>query len=145
MRRFDFRRGIRPMIPALSIFMLIGSALFGCTRADEIGLRSGSPADHLPEWITPLLTSGVRPEWSADGSRLIYLDGLVGDVHELDLMTRESRSLTQHFDHNGFTRARYLSSGDILLCGPGQGRVGAEESDRWKTQMYFLSRAGDVP
>ena len=85
-----------------------------------MGFRTGSPLDDLPPWISPLLASGVRPDWSGDGSQLVYLDGLVGDVHALDLETGESRNLTSHFEHHGFTRARHLSNGDLLLCGPGR-------------------------
>ena len=133
------------MAPVLLLCLLLGSVLFGCTRADEVGLRSGSPADHLPEWITPLLATGLRPDWSGDGSHLVYLDALVGDVYELNLATRESRSLTKHFKHNGFTRARYLSSGDLLLCGPGEAGIEDEGEGRWQTEMYFLSRRGNQP
>ena len=120
-------------------------ATLGCSRAQDVGTRPGSPADDLPKWITPLLASGVRPDWSGDGRRLVYLDGLVGDVYELDLASGESLHLTGHFDHHGFTRARYLASGDLLLCGPGAGSGSGEKGDRWHPQMYFLPRDGLQP
>lgn len=88
------------------LMLLLPSILIACHRAGDLGSKSGSPLDDLPEWITPLLAPGVRPDWSADGTRIVYLDGLVGDVHELVLATGESRSLTSHFEHAGFTRAR---------------------------------------
>ena len=138
--------GLRRSVLLLCSLCLLCSALIlmGCTRAHDLGSRTGSPADHLPEWITPLLDSGLRPDWSADGSHLVYLDALVGDVFELNLETGESRILTGHFDHSGFTRARYLASGDLLVCGPGP-ESGAEEKGRWRTQMYFLPREGHGP
>ena len=127
------------------VWLLLVSSLVGCGRASEIGFRSGSPTDELPAWISPLLASGVRPDWSADGSRLLYLDALLGDVHELELESGASRSVTGHFEHRGFTRARYLASGDLLLCGPGEPTPEAEEASRWKTELWFLSRVGNRP
>lgn len=122
--------------------LLLASAAVGCPSGPDTGFRSGSPMDDLPAWITPLLGSGLRPEWSADGARLAYLDALVGDVHELDLATGQSRTLTAHFEHRGFTRARYLASGDLLLCGPGAGDAGAGEAGRWKSELWFLPKSG---
>jgi hypothetical protein len=101
--------------------------------------------DDLPVWISPLLPSGLRPDWSADGSHLVYLDALVGDVFELELETGESRSLTAHFPHYGFTRARYLASGDLLLCGPGEAAAVAPDGGRWQTELWFLPRGGIGP
>jgi hypothetical protein len=122
--------------------LLLASSLFGCGDASEIGFRSGRPTDDLPAWIRPLLAAGLRPDWSPDGSRLVYLDALLGDVHELDLASGKSTSLTAHFDHPGFTRARYLASGDLLLCGPGRASADAAEASRWKTELWFLPRDG---
>jgi hypothetical protein len=127
------------------VCLFLAASLVGCDRAPEIGSRGGSPIDDLPVWISPLLSSGLRPDWSPDGSRIVYLDALVGDVYELELETGESRSLTTHFEHMGFTRARYLASGDLLLCGPGAVASEAEAASRWKTELWFLSRSGDGP
>jgi dipeptidyl aminopeptidase/acylaminoacyl peptidase len=127
------------------VSLLLASGLLACTRAPEVGSRNGSPLDDLPAWISPLLPSGLRPDWSPDGSRLAYLDALVGDVYELELETGGSRSLTGRFPHRGFTRARYLASGDLLLCGPGEASADAEEAGRWQTELWFLPGSGNEP
>ncbi len=130
------------------IWFVLAMSLLHCHRGGEIGFRTGSPTDALPTWISPLLASGLRPDWSADGTRLAYLDALLGNAHELELATGESRNLTGHFEHRGFTRARYLASGDLLLCGPGgagaQGAAegGTEKGDRWQTELFFLPGNG---
>ena len=116
-----------------------------CGGDPAVGTRSGSPLDALPAWIEPLLEAGVRPDWSADSQRLLYLDALVGDVHELELATGASRPLTAHFAHEGFTRARYLASGDLLLCGPLAEGVDDGAGGRWHTQLFFLARGGGAP
>jgi len=92
-----------------------------------------------------LVASGHRPDWSGDGSQLVYLDALVGNVLELELETGRSTSLTAHFEHRGFTRARYLSSGDFLLCGPGGRSKEGVKGDRWQTELWFLPRDGGGP
>jgi len=120
---------------ALALFT---TALFGCGA--EPAQRSGSPADALPPEITRLLEQGVRADWSGDGTRLLYLNALVGDVFELELATGVSRALTQHFAHAGFTRARYLANGDVLLCGPRADAPGAERG-RWASELWLLERS----
>ena len=115
--------------------LLFSLGLAGCDSAAEIGFRSGSPLDSLPEWISPLLESGLRPDWSADGRRLIYLDALVGNVHELEIASGASRPLTAHFEHRGFSRARYLSSGDLLAYEL------EEESENWREIVISLAKA----
>ncbi len=85
-----------------------------------------------------LLEAGLRPDWSHDGKRLLFLDDLVGNVFEIDVESRNVRPLTSHFDHAGFTRARYLASGDILLCGPQPSDASREEEGRWHTALWFL-------
>ncbi|MAG32165.1 MAG: hypothetical protein CL908_14880 [Deltaproteobacteria bacterium] len=132
------------MAGALHSFLLL-SLLAGCSDDSQIGFRSGSPLDALPVWISPLLDSGLRPDWSSDSRRLIYLDALVGNVFELDIASGTSRSLTEHFEHDGFTRARYLSSGDLLLCGPVADTAAGEGPERWHAQLWFLSRNGGSP
>ncbi|MBK6740829.1 MAG: PD40 domain-containing protein [Haliea sp.] len=135
-----------PRRKLLVISVLLSSlGLVACQPAEETGFRAGTPLDDLPAWISPLLAAGVRPDWSADSSRLVYLDALVGDVHELDLATGESRPLTGHFEHHGFTRARYLHSGDLLLCGPAGASDAAAANGRWQTELWFLPRDGLGP
>jgi len=136
-------RGKRGGIWVVFFCLVFSSNSIGCDRAGELGFRAGSPAEHLPDWITPLLEPGLRPDWSADGTHLVYLDALVGQVHEFDFETGESRDLTSHFEHQGFSRARYLSSGDLLLCGPGSALANKGEGGRWQTQLWFLPRGGD--
>ncbi|MBW2268652.1 MAG: PD40 domain-containing protein [Deltaproteobacteria bacterium] len=140
------RKRSRIAVLALAQGFVLAWLVAGCTRATEIGSRSGSPLDALPEWISPLLESGMRPDWSPDGRRLMYQDALVGDIHEFDIANSKSRPLTAHFQHRGFSRARYLSSGDVLLCGPGPDSAAGEEGGRWShTELWFLSKTGKSP
>lgn len=137
--------GKRLVACAFFCLLLFSLALVACSPSKDVGFRDGSPLDDLPVWITPLLTSGLRPDWSADGRHLVYLDSLVGNILELNLETGVSRNLTDHFEHHGFTRARYLSSGDLLLCGPADTEFDDEVGGRWQTDLWFLPRDGDGP
>ena len=80
--------------------------------------RAGHPADHLPPYIKQVSGFGERPEWSHDGKRILFVAKPMGEVYELELATGLIRPRTRHFNHFGFTRANYLSNGDILLSGP---------------------------
>lgn len=77
-----------------------------------------SPADHLPSHIVQMTAFGERPDWSADGKKILFLTKTFGDVMEMDVATRQIHNLTAFYPNYGYTRALYLSNGDILLAGP---------------------------
>jgi hypothetical protein len=94
----------------------------------ERGTRTGSPLDHLPDGITALTDVGQRPDWSPDGRHLAFLDGSpLGDVSIVDAETGRTRTVTERFEHHGFSRAAYLANGDLLLCGPTSGPQPSDE------------------
>src|SRR4026208_1420598 len=104
------------VLPILS-WLLCGEALVARGAESKEGQ---SPADHLPAHITQLTHFGERADWSHDGKRILFLSKTFGDAMEIDLTTKNIRNLTAHYPHHGYTRALYLSNGDILLCGPEQ-------------------------
>ena len=71
----------------------------------------------MPPQITRLTRFGQRPDWSHDGKRILFIEKTYGDVFEVELQTKTVRPLTHHYYHEGYTRALYLSNGDLLLCG----------------------------
>lgn len=86
------------------------------------GTRRGSPLDDLPAGMRALTDVGQRPDWSPDGTEIVFLDDSpLGDVWTVDVASGETRNLTERLDHHGFARAYYLSNGDLLLCGPTSG------------------------
>ena len=106
------------MIPfAAILFISLGlTCVAGVSAAD---IRPGeNPADHLPSHITRLTGFGERADWSPDGRRLLFLSKTFGDALELDLETKLIRNRTAHYPHYGYTRALYLTNGDLLLSGP---------------------------
>jgi hypothetical protein len=131
----------------LSPSVLLAAASLAACGPGDIGVRDGSPRDHLPNYITELSDLGavVRPAWSADGRRFLYLDALVGDVHEYEVASRTSRPLTKHFEHLGFTRAHYLVNGDVLLCGPSSVDAEDPEKGRWRTEFWLLDGSLERP
>lgn len=93
------------------------------SRTDpEKGTLDGSPLEDLPEHITLLSDTGLRPDWSPNGKQLVILEGApLGDAAILDVGTGRKRTVTKHFEHRGFARASFLHNGDLLLCGPTSG------------------------
>ena len=65
-----------------------------------------------------------------------------GDAMELDLATKAIRNLTAHYPHHGYTRALYLSNGDILLSGPEQFDLKKPGEARVQCWLYVLDRSG---
>lgn len=126
--------------------LLVAGTLAACAPSG-IGEKQGSPRDDLPDYITELTGLGpvVRPAWSADGSRFLYLDDLVGDVYEYNLASGTSRPLTEHFEHLGFARAHYLANGDLLLCGPSSVDPDDPEKGRWDTDFWLLDGSLEKP
>lgn len=95
--------------------LLLGAASAGAAEAPRGG---GSPVDALPAHVRQLTAFGERPDWRHDGRRILFLSRVFGDVYELDVDTGRITPCTDHFTHHGFTRALYLSNGDVLLSGP---------------------------
>jgi len=76
-----------------------------------------SPLDDLPAYIKQVTHFGERADWSHDGKKILFLEKTFGDVYEVELETGVINLLTRHYFHEGYTRALYLSNGDILLSG----------------------------
>jgi len=103
------------------LFYLLFQAIAAIGQDSEIeksGFIDAHPADQLPPYVKLACGFGERPEWSHDGAFILFVDKPMGEVYELELASGIIRPKTRHFNHYGFTRAMYLSNGDILLSGP---------------------------
>ena len=111
------------------------------------GLINANPIDHLPPYIKLVSGFGERPDWSHDGRFILFLDKPMGEVFELEVATGITRPKTRHFNHFGFTRAMYLSNGDILLSGPNAlfDPTDNEERDKARdlTWLYVMDKSGE--
>ena len=114
--------------------LALGAVLaVGAAGAGEPPTAEGPAAD-LPPHIRRLTLFGERADWSPDGERILFLEKTYGDAYELDIESGALRLLTGHYPHAGYTRALYLSNGDVLLSGamrfdatdPGWSRAHAE-------------------
>jgi hypothetical protein len=102
---------MKPLTAILSISLRL-TCVAGVSAAD---IKPGEdPADHLPPHITRLTGFGERADWSPDGRRLVFLSKTFGDALELDLETKLIRNRSAHYPHCGYTRALYLTNGDLL-------------------------------
>lgn len=105
-----------------------------------------SPADELPPYITRLTHFGQRADWSHDQKKILFLERTFGDVYEIDLQTKAIRPLSHHYFHEGYTRALYLSNGDIILSGART----FEDEDPWPSrretaELWVLGKDLDKP
>ncbi|HEV2245037.1 MAG TPA: hypothetical protein VGW37_00160 [Terriglobia bacterium] len=82
--------------------------------------RTGSPADHLPPYLTLMTYFGERADWSHDGKKILFLEKTFGQAFTVDVGTRTIRPMTLNYFNAGYTRALYLSNGNILLSGARQ-------------------------
>lgn len=113
----------------------------------EKGTKHGSPLDELPEHMTLLDLDipnavAVRPDWSPDGTRLIVLDGEIGNVWEYDLRSKGVRQLTgaPGLLPGGVLRAHYLANGDLVLCAPAERDPEDPAGDRFRGELWILTR-----
>lgn len=103
-------------------------------------------ADSFPSYIRRLTHFGQRADFSHDGKRILFLEKTYGDVYEIDLETEIVRAVTHHYKHAGYTRALYLSNGDILLSGSRTFDPEKHRDARGKTaELWVLSKELDGP
>jgi hypothetical protein len=135
----------KPLVETPSIRVIDPGPVEQVPREDrELGTRSGgSPLDDLPADTKLLVDFGQRPDWSPDGERIVFLDrSPLGDVWSVDVESGETTQLTDDPDQL-YTRAYFLSDGDLLLCGPTSGPSPTPErpeAGRF-TAVMFLFRA----
>ncbi len=99
----------------LTVFLLFLTFLIPAAAQDSAAdLRL---ARELPGHISQLTNFGQRADWSHDGKRILFIEKTYGDVFEVNVASAAVRPITHHYYHEGYTRALYLSNGDILLSG----------------------------
>jgi hypothetical protein len=103
----------------LLLAVLVGVLAANC-RGGTQGKEGISPLDELPPHIKRITHFGERADWSHDGKRILFVEKTFGDVYEIELATNIIRPMTHNYFHEGYTRALYLSNGDILLSGARQ-------------------------
>jgi len=111
----------------LSVFAVL---MFGVSVAFAASKESKSPMDELPDYIRQVTHFGQRADFSHDGKRILFIEKTFGDVYEVELETKIIRPMTHRYFHEGYTRALYLSNGDILLSGARQ----FDASDPWPSR-----------
>ena len=109
--------------------------------------KTGSPLDNLPPHIKRLTYFGQRADFSHDGKHILFIEKTFGDAYEVEIETGILKPMTHHYFHEGYTRALYLSSGDILLSGAR--KFDAEEpwASRYedKAQLWVLKKDLSAP
>jgi hypothetical protein len=129
----------------LSLCLLALAAVHLTAAAPQVSKDGTSPTDQLPAHIRQVTWFGERADWSHDGKRLLFLSKTFGDAMELDLATMRIRNRTAHYPHHGYTRALYLSNGDILLSGPAEFDPKKAGEARVQCWLYILDQGGTKP
>lgn len=96
--------------------------------------------DDPPPFHKKLLDYGERPYWTADSSRIAFVESNYGDVCEIELASGKIRNLTKGLgNHHSFLRVLILSNGDYLLVGPQQFKD-RHTSRHLESEMWVLDK-----
>jgi hypothetical protein len=144
----QLHRSFKPvaaLVFVVTALLACGLARFSAQEPSESPRPGESPADHLPPSITRLTWFGERADWSHDGRRILFVEKTFGDVYEVEVASGRIRPLTHHYGHHGYTRALYLSNGDVLLSGPEAFDPLEPKDARTQCFLYVLDRRLDRP
>ncbi len=67
------------------------------TPAPQSGFLEGHPDDYLPSYIQKICGFGERPEWSHDGTHILFVDKPMGEVYETGTVNRDHQSQNPPF------------------------------------------------
>ena len=123
--------------------LAVSAIAFSTTIAEP--MAGETPTDHLPPHITQVAWFGERADWSPDGRKILFLSKTFGDAMEIDLATKTIRNLTAHYPQHGYTRALYLTNGDILLSGPESFDPKKTGEARGECFLYVLDKSLTKP
>lgn len=146
------KRGMISLIAAGCSIFLLGSVRSTQSRARGAKpeanreVKTGSPEDHLPPYIRRLTWFGERADFSLDSKRVLFLEKTFGQAFTVDIQTNVIKPVTLHYFNAGYTRALYLSNGDILLSGARR----FDPEDPWPArtkyaELWVLSKNLDKP
>mgnify|MGYP000651508535 CR=1 FL=1 len=137
------KRFWRACLAAAAVSLLAACGGGKQTSSNDIGLWTDT---NYPSYIPRVTYFGQRADWSHDGKRILFVEKTYGDVYEVELATGIIRPMTHHYYHNGYTRALYLSNGDILLSGSRTFDPENPGPARHKTaELWVLSQKLDGP
>ncbi len=102
------------VVVCLGVMALVGREALLAQKKAEGGEWTD---EKFPPHIRRLTHFGERADWSHDGKRILFLEKTYGDAFEIEISSGIIRPITLHYMHEGYTRALYLSNGDILLSG----------------------------
>ena len=137
------KRFWRACLAAAAVSLLAACGGGKQTSSNDIGLWTDT---NYPSYIHRVTYFGQRADWSHDGKRILFVEKTYGDVYEVELATGIIRPMTHHYYHNGYTRALYLSNGDILLSGSRTFDPENPGPARHKTaELWVLSQKLDGP
>jgi len=100
---------IKTIVNKLIIYPIILFFLSSCSFDSSVNSKDGSPLDKLPGHISVLTDYGMRADFSPDKKHLIFLDKLIGNVHQYDFETKSITDLTSHYENVGYKRPHNLS------------------------------------
>lgn len=127
----------------LLLLILLNGVLFAQVSKENVGK---SPLDELPSHIKQLTQFGQRADWFHDGSKFLFIEKTYGDVYEYEMETGIINCITSHYYHGGYTRALYLSNGDVLLSGCTSFDAEKAKMNRYeKAELWVLDRSYTKP
>jgi len=101
--------------------------------------------DNPPPFHQKLTSYGGRPYWSPDGKRIAFMEKSYGDVHEINLETREIRNLTGNLgEYHAFLRVLFLRNGDYLLVGPREFKD-HHTSRTQESELWYMDKDAKTP
>jgi len=97
----------------------------------------------FPPYLKVITNWGTKPEW-LNNTEFLFVSNQMGNIYQMNLISKKIKNITGHFEHGGFTRVHVLKNKDLIIVGHLEGApppldpLNEYDKGQFNGRMYLL-------